>query len=191
MPAIIEHTTRTTAIDGLVVITMKQVTDERGTVRELFRRSAFEQAGVTGLGPFQQINVTETHRGGLRGMHAESMTKLVAVVAGHGFGAYVDLRRDSPSYGTVETVELVPGTQVLVPAGVGNGFQSLVDGMQYAYCFDQEWQPGMAGVACNPLDPALGIEWPITVDHDDRAQVSAKDLNAPLFAEIALGGADA
>jgi len=26
-----------TAIDGLYIITMKQVTDERGTVRELFR----------------------------------------------------------------------------------------------------------------------------------------------------------
>jgi len=191
MPEIIEYTTRTTAIDGLVVITMKQVTDERGTVRELFRRSAFEQAGVAGLGPFQQINVTETRRGGLRGMHAESMTKLVAVVAGEGFGAYVDLRADSPTYGKVETVALVPGTQVLVPAGVGNGFQSLVDGMQYAYCFDHEWQPGMAGMACNPLDPALGIDWPIAVDHDNRAQVSAKDLDAPLFAELIGRSSDA
>ncbi len=87
-------------------------------------------------------------------------------------------------------MDLVPGTQVLVPAGVGNGFQSLVDGTQYAYCFDQEWRPGMPGVACNPLDPALGIDWPIAVDPDDRAQVSAKDLAAPTFAELA-GGADA
>jgi dTDP-4-dehydrorhamnose 3,5-epimerase len=181
---VVEHTTRATAIDGLVVITMKQVTDDRGTVRELFRRSAFEGAGIGGLGPFQQINVTETDRGGLRGMHAESMTKLVAVVAGKGFGAYVDMRPESPTYGTLVTVDLVPGTQVLVPAGVGNGFQSLADGMQYAYCFDQEWRPGMAGAACNPLDPALGIEWPIAVDPDNRAQVSEKDVAAPLFADV-------
>ncbi len=92
MIEVIEHTIRPTAIDGLFVITMKQVTDERGTVRELFRRSAFDDAGLGSLGPFRQINVTETRRGGLRGMHAESMTKLVAVVAGEGFGAYVDLR---------------------------------------------------------------------------------------------------
>jgi dTDP-4-dehydrorhamnose 3,5-epimerase len=189
MPEIIEHTTRPTAIDGVVVITMKQVTDERGTVRELFRRSAFENAGAYGIGVFQQINVTETRRGGLRGMHAESMTKLVAVVAGEGFGAFVDLRSASSTYGKVVTVELIPGTQVLVPAGVGNGFQSLVDGMQYAYCFDHEWQPGMPGTACNPLDPALGIDWPIAVDPDDRAQVSAKDVAAPLFADLAAGRA--
>ena len=184
MPEIVEYTARPTAIEGLVVITMKQVTDERGTVRELFRASTFEQAGVGEFGPFRQINVTETNRGGLRGMHAEAMAKLVAVVAGIGYGAYVDLRAASPSYGIVETVDLVPGTQVLVPAGVGNGFQSLVDGMQYAYCFDREWQPGMAGMACNPLDPALGIDWPITVDPDDRAQVSVKDATAPMFADL-------
>jgi dTDP-4-dehydrorhamnose 3,5-epimerase len=186
---IVEYTTSATPIDGLVVMTMKQVTDERGTVRELFRRSAFEHAGVSGFAAFQQINVTETHRGGLRGMHAESMTKLVAAVAGEAFGAFVDLRSASSTYGEVATIDLVPGRQVLVPAGVGNGFQSLVDGMQYAYCFDEEWRPGMPGMACNPLDPALGIDWPIAVDPDNRAQLSAKDLAAPLFAELAAGRA--
>jgi len=188
MPDIIEYATRTTAIDGLVVITMKQVTDERGTVRVLFRRSAFDDAGPAGLGAFRQINVTETHRGGLRGMHAEAMTKLCAVVAGEAFGAYVDLRPESATFGKVETVDLAPGIQVLVPAGVGNGFQSLLDGTQYSYCFDDEWKPGMAGVACNPLDPALGIAWPIPVDPDNRAQISAKDLAAPLLAELAGDG---
>jgi dTDP-4-dehydrorhamnose 3,5-epimerase len=186
-PDLVEYATRTTAIEGLVVITMKQASDERGTVRELFRRSAFDAAGIAWLGPFQQINVTETRRGGVRGMHAESMTKLVAVVAGAAFGVYVDLRQGSPTYGAVETVALVPGTQVLVPDGVGNGFQALEDGTQYAYCFDDEWRPGMAGVACNPLDPALGIAWPLPIDPDDRAQLSAKDAAAPRFADLAPG----
>ena len=50
-----------------------------------------------------------------------------------------------------------PGRQVLVPEGVGNGFQATSEGgCQYLYCFDHEWAPGMAGVACTPLDPALG-----------------------------------
>jgi dTDP-4-dehydrorhamnose 3,5-epimerase len=78
----------------------------------------------------------------------------------------------------------VPGVQALVPNGVGNGFQALVDGTQYVYCFDQEWVPGMAGTACNPLDPALGNEWPLPIDRDDRAQISEKDLNAPTFAAV-------
>ncbi|WP_116999042.1 dTDP-4-dehydrorhamnose 3,5-epimerase family protein [Desertimonas flava] len=179
----IDFAVQPSAIDGLVIVTMKQISDERGTVREFFRRSAFESAGVVDLGPIEQVNVTETRRGAVRGIHAEHMTKLVAVVFGEAFGVYVDMRRESSTFGAVETVTLVPGTQVLVPRGVGNSFQAIADGTQFAYCFDQEWRPGMAGTACTPLDPALGIEWPLPIDVDDRAQISEKDLAAPTFQE--------
>ncbi len=185
MSQVVDFEARATDIDGLFVITMKQVTDERGTVREFYRESAFAAAGLPSLGPWVQVNATETRQGGLRGLHAEDMDKLVAVVAGEAFGAYVDTRPESASYGKVVTLRLVPGTQVLVPRGVANGFQAVAAGStQYLYCFDHEWAPGMAGVACTPLDPALGIEWPLPVDESDRAQVSEKDLNAPVFAQI-------
>ena len=185
MVEIVDFAVAPTAIDGLLFLTMKQVTDERGTVREFYRESAFVDAGLPSLGPWVQVNATETRQGGLRGLHAEDMHKLVAVVAGEAFGAYLDTRQHSSTYGEVVTVNLVPGTQVLVPRGVANGFQAVAEGTtQYLYCFDQEWAPGMAGVACSPLDPALGIHWPLPVDPADRSQVSEKDLTAPLFAEI-------
>jgi dTDP-4-dehydrorhamnose 3,5-epimerase len=172
-------------IEGLCLITMKQVTDERGTVREFYRESAFVAAGLPSLGPWVQVNVTESHQGALRGLHAEDMFKLVAVVAGEAFGAYVDLRPASPTFRRVVTATLVPGAQVLVPRGVANGFQATAPGAtQYLYCFDQEWSPGMAGPACSPLDPALGIEWPLAVDAGDPAQVSRKDRDAPLVADL-------
>lgn len=175
-------------IPGLWVLRMKQITDDRGTVRELYRESTLVDAGVPPLDRFRQINLTSTHQGGLRGMHAESMDKLVAVVAGEALGAYVDLRADSPAFGRAHTVALVPGVQVLVPRGVGNGFQALAPGdTQYLYCFDEEWRPGMPGTAVTPLDPELGIDWPIQVDVHDRAQISAKDLEAPTLAEIRGG----
>ena len=46
------------------------------------------------------------------------------------------------------------------------------------------WVPGMAGVAVHPLDPALGIEWPLPVDPQDRSQLSAKDAAQPTLAEV-------
>jgi dTDP-4-dehydrorhamnose 3,5-epimerase len=184
MPRIVPFDHRTSGIDGLVVLTMKQVTDERGTIREFFRASAFADAGVGPVGTFRQLNLTESRRGAIRGLHAEDMTKLVAVVAGEALGAYVDLRPTSPTVGVVETVRLVPGTQVLVPRGVANGFQALADDTQYVYCFDGEWQPGMAGSACSPLDPDLGIEWPVRVDPDDPSQVSVKDRSLPTRAQL-------
>lgn len=183
---IVELAVQSTAIEGLVQITMKQVTDQRGTVRELYRESAFRDAGLPSLGPWVQVNVTETNQGAVRGLHAEDMDKLVTVVAGEAFGAYVDLRRTSATFGAVVTATLVPGTQVLVPRGVANGFQATAPGpTQYAYCFDREWSPGMAGLACNPLDPELGIRWPLAIDARDVSQVSVKDRGAPSFADLA------
>jgi len=180
---VVDFSVATTAIDGLLVLTMKQITDARGTVRELFRTSAFAQAGLP-VGPWPQVNATETAHGAVRGLHGEDMIKLVAVVHGEAFGAYVDARRDSATFRAVVTVALTPGTQVLVPAGVCNGFQSVSEGLtQYLYCFTSEWVPGMAGVAVHPLDPALGIDWPIPVDVNNPAQLSAKDAAQPTLAE--------
>jgi dTDP-4-dehydrorhamnose 3,5-epimerase len=173
-----------TAITGLLRITTKAVTDERGTVREFFRTSGFGEIPVPEH--WRQINLTWTRYGGLRGLHGENADKLIGLASGTAFGAYLDARPDSPSFGTVETVLLEPGVQVFVPAGVCNGFQSTsADGCQYLYCFGVEWAPGMAGVAVSPLDPALGIAWPITPDPGNPAMVSAKDAAAPAFAELA------
>jgi len=173
-----------TAIDGLLVLSMKQVSDERGTIWEFFRESALQAAGAD-AGPWRQINVTQSRQGTIRGLHGEEMTKLVAIVSGEAFGAYVDARPDSSTAGAVATVRLVPGVQVLVPAGVCNGFQSVsAEPTQYVYCFDDEWSPGMAGVAVNPFDAELGISWPIAIDRDDRSLLSAKDAAAPILAEV-------
>jgi dTDP-4-dehydrorhamnose 3,5-epimerase len=175
---------RPTSIDGLFIITMKQITDERGTIRELFRNSAAREAGLTGFGAWQQVNATETKQGAIRGLHGEEMWKLVAVVEGEAFGAYVDVRPGSPTRGNVVTTPLAKGTQVLVPQGVCNGFQSVSEGVtQYLYCFDSEWVPGMKGYSVNPLDPELGISWPIPLTAQDEELISRKDAGAPTLKE--------
>ena len=179
----------TTPIDGLVVMRAKLVTDDRGIVREAYRSSAVAEAGITPLERIVQVNVTETRPGAVRGIHAEDMTKLVGVAAGEGLGVYVDLRNGSATRGVVHSVELVAGVHVLVPRGVGNGFQAVgPTPAQYLYCFDEEWQPGMAGSAVTPLDPALGIDWPVPIDAADRSLISEKDANAPTLAEVLAAG---
>ena len=126
-----------------------------------------------------------TQQGALRGLHGEDMYKLVAIASGEAFGGYVDARRDSESFGKVFSTRLTPGTQVLVPRGVCNGFQSVSPGTtQYLYAFDHEWVAGMTGTAVNPLDEALQIAWPLPVDTSDPAQLSAKDAGLPLLREL-------
>ena len=179
----VDHAARPGGIEGLLIVTIKQIGDERGTVRELFRRSAFEHGGIE-LGVLQQINITESRRPAIRGMHAEAMTKLVTVAGGEAFAAFVDMRSGSSTRGRLETVDLRAGVAVLVPRGVANGFQAVSDVVQYVYCFDRECQPAMPGAACNPLDPALGIPWPRSIDPDDPAHISTKDRGAPMFADL-------
>ena len=180
---IVPMSVEATAIDGLLRITTKAVTDDRGTVREFFRTSGFADAKVPVPERWAQLNLTYTNRGGVRGLHGEATDKLVGVAHGEAFGAYLDARRDSATYGTVVTVPLTVGTQVFVPAGVCNGFQAVTD-CQYLYCFGVEWQPGMSGVAVTPLDPDLAIGWPIAIDPDNPAMISAKDAAAPTFSEL-------
>jgi dTDP-4-dehydrorhamnose 3,5-epimerase len=172
--SVVKSSVSITGIPDLLYLTPKSITDTRGTVRELFRASTFPGAKI-----WQQTNLTRTEQGAVRGMHGESMTKLVGVVVGTAFAAYVDARPGSRSYGKVETRELKVGDQVLVPPGVCNGFQATSEGgCEYLYLFDVEWAPDLPGVAINPLDPDLGIAWPLV------PILSDKDASAPRFSEL-------
>ncbi len=180
---IVDMVIEETGIDGLMMITTKAVTDERGTVREFFRTSGFGEVGVPER--WAQINLTYTRRGALRGLHGEAADKLIGLASGEALGAWLDARPASPTFGEVVTERLSVGVQMFVPAGVCNGFQAVSEGgCQYLYCFGTEWTPGMAGVAVNPIDADLGIAWPIPPDVHDPAMVSAKDANAPRFVDL-------
>ncbi|MBE5844959.1 MAG: dTDP-4-keto-6-deoxy-D-glucose epimerase [Butyrivibrio sp.] len=170
-------------IEGLKIIGAKMVTDDRGTVRELYRDSVYAEALPVTINGWKQINLTRTKKGAVRGLHGEAMNKLVTVATGSVFGAYVDTRPDSKTFGAVQTVHITPGVQVFVPQGVCNGFQALED-TEYLYFFDNEWAPGMPGTALCPLDPELGIQWPIAVDTNDLNQISEKDSKAPTIKEL-------
>jgi dTDP-4-dehydrorhamnose 3,5-epimerase len=177
---IIPFSATATSIEGLFIVQMKQITDERGTVREFYRQSDFAHAGLPAPESWLQVNVTASGRGAIRGLHGEAMTKFVSVASGSAFGVYLDAREGSKTFGEVVTVELELGTGVVVSSGICNGFQATGDGVtQYAYCFDREWEPVMDGVAVNPFDPGLAIAWPIEIDRDDRALLSEKDANLP------------
>jgi dTDP-4-dehydrorhamnose 3,5-epimerase len=174
-----------TSIAGLMVIQTKRVDDERGSIREMYRKSDLQRLEQA-PGAMRQVNLTSSRLGAIRGLHGENVTKLVGVVTGRAFGAYLDARPASDSFGTVLTLDLEPGTQLLVPSGVCNGFQALADDCLYLYCFDAEWASDLPGVSVNPLDPDLAIAWPLTVDASDRSLLSEKDASHPNFADLGL-----
>jgi dTDP-4-dehydrorhamnose 3,5-epimerase len=159
--------------------------DPRGVVREFFRRSTAEASGLpVPEAGWAQLNITESNLGAVRGLHAEGTDKLIGIASGEGFGAWVDARPTSSTFGEIVTSHLGVGTQVFVPAGVLNGWQSLSSPAQYLYCFSREWTPDMGGVYVTPLDATLAINWPLPVDAQNRAYVSAKDVTAPTWTSV-------
>mgnify|MGYP000328911287 CR=1 FL=1 len=175
--------TTPTSIEGLFSVKFKLFEDDRGSVMEFYRQSEFAASGLPTLGERPHVNAPMTVKGGLRGIHAEFAHKLVSVASGKVYAVIVDLRKDSSTYGKWEGFELTRGNGLFVSKGLGNSFQSVSDEPSvYLYYFEQEWRPDMPGIACNPLDPELNIDWPIK---DGEGMIlSEKDRNNPTLKEL-------
>ncbi len=136
-------TSRQQPSTGLCVIQVKAIEDERGVIREFYRESSWIASGLPSLGRWVQLNVTDTRRGTVRGLHGEAMHKLVGIGRVRRSARTSTCGAIRPTFRTVVTVPLTVATQVLVPEGVCNGFQPTSDGgCTYVYCFDDEWRRG-------------------------------------------------
>ena len=76
---------------------------------------------------------TTTSRGVTRGIHAEPWDKFISVARGSVFGAWVDLREGSATYGKCSPARSTRRRPSTSRAGVGNSFQALEDGTAYTY----------------------------------------------------------
>jgi dTDP-4-dehydrorhamnose 3,5-epimerase len=70
---------------------------------------------------------------------------------------------------------------IYVPKGCGNSFQTLTSGVVYTYLVDAHWSPESKYTLTNLADPALGINWPISID---KAIISEKDKTHPFLKDI-------
>jgi len=171
---------RSTSIEGLLVVDLPLHGDSRGWFKENWQREKMLALGLPDFGPVQNNVSYNAHAGATRGIHAEPWDKLVSLMTGKAFGAWVDLR-PGPGFGTTVTVDLHPGVAVFVPRGVGNSYQALEDGTTYAYLVNEHWRPDVAYTAVALGDPALAIDWPIPLAD---AEVSDKDRANPLLADV-------
>lgn len=170
----------TTPIDGLVVYDLPVHGDARGWFKENWQREKMLAAGLPDFGPVQNnVSFNET-RGVTRGLHAEPWDKYVSIGSGSVFGAWCDIREDSPTYGAVFTVELDPSKAIFVPRGVANGFQTLQDNTVYMYLVNDHWSADAEYANVSVFDESLGISWPIPLE---QAELSDKDRTHPLLAE--------
>ena len=172
-----------TGIGGLKVVDLAVHGDSRGWFKENWQRAKMCALGIPDLRVVQNNISYNDSRGVTRGIHAEPWDKFVSVARGSVFGAWVDLREGSETFGKVFTTVLDPSKAIYVPRGVGNSFQALEDGTAYTYLVDAHWSLELKRTYTfvNLADPELAIQWPIPLD---RATVSEADKNHPMLKDV-------
>ncbi|MCI1998799.1 MAG: sugar nucleotide-binding protein [Olsenella sp.] len=172
-----------TTIEGLKVVDLAVHGDSRGWFKENWQRAKMTALGIPDFKVVQNNISFNANKGVTRGIHAEPWDKFISIGAGKIFGAWVDLREGSRTYGKAFTCEMGPDTAIYVPRGVGNGFQALEDETVYTYLVDAHWSAELKKTYTfvNLADPALGIEWPIplgeaTLSEADRQHPYLKDV---------------
>ena len=107
-------------------------------------------------------------------------TKLVRVVEGAVWDVFVDLRRDSPTYGQWDAVELAAETHnmVYIPRGFAHGFCTLTESCLVQYKVDSCYAPSLQG-GLRWCDPTLDIDWPT-----DNPLLSPRDLELGFFQDF-------
>ena len=173
-----------TGLDGLLVLEPRVHGDDRGFFMESWNAEAFAEAGLELR--FVQDNHSRSARGVLRGLHFQNpqpQGKLVRVVAGALWDVAVDLRRDSPTFGSWHGLELSAENKRMfwIPPGFAHGFLSLEDGTDCLYKCTAPYAPAHEH-ALLWNDPALAIAWPLD---GIEPQLSAKDRAGLPLAAVA------
>ncbi len=173
------------AIPGMLQFDIPVHGDNRGWFKENFQKEkmiplgfpeAFFESGKL------QNNISLSHKGVLRGLHAEPWDKYISIADdGKVMGAWVDLR-EGESFGNVYQTIIDASVGIYVPRGVANGFQVLSDTVSYAYLVNDYWalelKPKYAFV--NYADPSLGIKW----NDVANAEVSEADKQHPYLKDV-------
>lgn len=171
------------ALPEVIEVVPPRFGDNRGFFSEVWKRSAFEAEGLT-TEWVQDNHSLSAEVGTVRGLHFQAppsaQAKLVRVLRGRIFDVAVDIRANSPTYGSWVGLELSADlwNQLLVPEGFAHGFMTLEPDTEVLYKVSSPWSPKHEGsIIWN--DPDLAIAWPDC----DQVVLAEKDKSAPVFAD--------
>ena len=174
------------AIPEVKIIEPDVFGDARGYFFESWNGEKFRAAGLDYQ--WLQDNESKSSRGVLRGLHYQlppyAQAKLVRVISGRVLDIAVDIRKDSPDFKKVFSVELSGENhrQFYIPRGFAHGFVVLSEHALFAYKCDNVYNVASErGIAYN--DPELAIDWQIPAEN---MLLSEKDRKHPRFADAEL-----
>ena len=175
-----------TAIADVFVLEPRVFGDARGFFYESFNARAFVQATGADV-QFVQDNHSKSAKHVLRGLHHQSeqpQGKLVRVTAGAVFDVAVDIRPQSPTYGTWvgEILSAENRRQLWIPAGLAHGFLVISESAEFLYKTTDFYAP-QHEKCIRWDDPTLKIAWPL---EGNPPQLSGKDAQGQLFLDTRM-----
>lgn len=157
-------------------------TDQRGEFLETYRTHIFKEHGLDI--EFVQDNISRSVRHTIRGLHYQlppaSQVKLVMAVHGEILDVAVDMRQNSPQFGSVFSAVLSAENRhmMLIPTGFAHGFVVRSEEATIYYkCNDYYNKELERGIRWD--SPELDIDWNVP-----DPILSDKDRNLPLFSEL-------
>ena len=171
--------TQTTDIEGIVIIEPQVFGDSRGYFMETYQKEKYAAAGIDVT--FVQDNESMSSYGVIRGLHYQAepfaQAKLIRVVAGRVLDVAVDIRKNSPTFGKVFTLELSSENklQLFLPHGIAHGFAVLSDYAIFTYKCDNFYAP-QSERTIRFDDPILNIDWRIPIDQRIISEKDKKGL---------------
>ena len=175
-----------TALPGVVILTPRTFSDDRGFFFESFNTRVFSENTGENC-QFVQDNHSKSSIGVLRGLHyqlGKPQGKLVRVVEGAIFDVAVDIRKGSPTFGQWVGVELTAENkkQLWVPPDFAHGFVVTSESAQVLYKATDFYSPEHErSIVWN--DQIIDIDWP---DIGISPILSAKDADASTLASADL-----
>ena len=169
-------------IKGVYIIEPDVYIDDRGFFMETFHIERYRKLLGMNL-DFVQDNISRSSRNVLRGMHFQRnypQGKIVKASRGEILDVIVDLRKDSPTYGTWESFKLSEQNklQVWIPPGFAHGFLVMSDSADFEYNCTEYYHP--EDEHCLMWnDSEVAIDWPINdpiLSEKDKKGLSLKDL---------------
>jgi dTDP-4-dehydrorhamnose 3,5-epimerase len=148
----------TAAIEGMQVLPLKRIPDERGTIFHMLKRTDPH------IDEFGEIYFSSVFRGVVKGWHRHlEMTLNYACVFGRVKVVVYDDRADSSSRGELVEVVLGPDNHslVIIPPGVWNGFKGMSEPFAIvANCCTHPHDPSRSE-RLDPFENDIPYDWAV------------------------------
>ena len=183
-------------LKGVYEITLMPKKDKRGFFMRVFDDNIFSDFKLS-YKWVQENHSRSLKKGIIRGLHFQippfSETKLVRCIRGAVLDVFIDLRKDSNTFGKWGSIELTEENKkmILIPRGFAHGFCTLADISEVLYKVDNYYSEEYElGLIWNDSD--IGIIWPVDnpiLSEKDHRNMTLKDFIREYGAiETEIGG---